>query len=458
MNNKILSKNEMDMCSGNLFKKIVIFAIPLMLSGILQLLYNAADLIVVGNFGSSNSVGAIGNTGSLINLIVNAFMGLSVGANVALAKCIGAKNVQKASRVVSSAILLSIILGIIVGIFGFFCSGIFLKWMKTPDDVIELSSIYVKIYFIGMPFNLLYNFGAALLRATGDTKRPLIFLAISGLINVALNFLFVLGFSLDVMGVAIATIVSQFISAILVTVSLIRNKGYAHLEIKGMRIYSKEAMEISMIGLPAGIQGSIFSISNVLIQSSVNSFGSTVMNGNSAAQNIEGFTYTAMNSIYHAALSFTGQNYGAKKVNNIKKVFMYCLIIVSIIGVVMGGLSFVLGRYLLRLYTSSEGAIEIGIKRMFYMCVFYFLCGIMDVACGMLRGLGYALIPMITSLIGACAFRIIWIYTVFKFNPTLDALYVSYPISWILTFVAHTLLYYLLRNRAFNKCLAENNS
>ena len=309
-----------------------------------------------------------------------------------------------------------------------------------------------------MPFNLLYNFGAALLRATGDTKRPLIFLAISGLINVALNFVFVLGFSLDVMGVAIATIVSQFISAILVTVSLIRNKGYAHLEIKGMRIYSKEAMEISMIGLPAGIQGSIFSISNVLIQSSVNSFGSTVMNGNSAAQNIEGFTYTAMNSIYHAALSFTGQNYGAKKVNNIKKVFMYCLIIVSIIGVVMGGLSFVLGRYLLRLYTSSEGAIEIGIKRMFYMCVFYFLCGIMDVACGMLRGLGYALIPMITSLIGACAFRIIWIYTVFKFNPTLDALYVSYPISWILTFVAHTLLYYLLRNRAFNKCLAENNS
>lgn len=449
----LFKKNEIDMCNGNLFLKIIIFSIPLVLSGILQLLYNAADLIVVGNFGSNNSLAAIGNTGALINLIVNVFMGLSVGANVSLAKCFGAKDISKARKVVSSSIILSLLAGVAVGIFGVCCSHYFLKWMGTPDDVIELSSLYIRIYFIGMPFNLLYNFGAALLRATGDTKRPLIYLAISGLINVGLNLLFVLGFHLDVMGVAIATITSQFIASILVVLTLIKNNGYAFLDLKNLRLYKHETLEIVRIGLPAGIQGSIFSISNVLIQSSVNSFGSIAMNGNSAAQNIEGFTYVSMNSIYHAALSFTGQNYGARKINNIKKIFVSCLIIVITIGLVMGGCSYLFGNTLLRFYTSNADSIKVGIERMFYIALFYFLCGIMDVACGMLRGLGYALIPMIVSLIGACGFRIVWIYTYFKFNHTLSSLYVSYPLSWALTFVVQLLLYLILRKRAFDKCL-----
>lgn len=447
----LFKKKEIDMCNGNLFKKIVIFAIPLMISGILQLLYNAADLIVVGNFGSDNAVGAIGNTGSLINLIVNAFMGLSVGANVSLARCVGEKNVEKAHRVVSSSIILAIVAGIFVGIFGFIFAPTFLTWMATPSDVIELSSIYIRIYFIGMPFNLLYNFGAALLRGTGDTQRPLIYLAVAGIINVGLNFLFVLGFNLDVMGVALATIISQLISAILVVITLIKNQGYAKLDLKKMRIYQKESIEIIRIGLPAGIQGSIFSISNVLIQSSVNSFGSVAINGNSAAQNIEGFTYISMNSIYHAALSFTSQNYGAKKKENIKKVYLYCLIIVTLIGLVMGGLSYLFGESLLRLYTKNPQAIEVGLNRMLYIAVFYFLCGIMDVSTGMLRGLGYAIIPMIISLIGACLFRIVWIYTYFASNPTLSSLYISYPISWILTFLVLLAFYFILSKRAFAK-------
>lgn len=439
-----LKKNGIDMTEGNLFKKIIFFSVPLILSGLLQLLYNASDLIVVGNFGGDNSLGAIGNTGSLINLIVNVFLGLSVGANVSLANAIGSKNMDRAHRVVQSAILLSILGGISVGFFGFFLSRTFLEWMKTPEDVIDLSAIYIRIYFIGMPANLLYNFGAALLRAKGDTKRPLIFLSISGLVNVGLNLFFVIAFSMDVVGVALATIIAQYLSALLVVYCLVKEKDYAHFNPRDLHLYKEETKQIIRIGLPAGIQGSVFSISNVLIQSSVNSFGSTVMNGNSAAQNIEGFTYTAMNSIYHAALSFTGQNYGAKKIRNIGKIYLYCLLIVTVIGIVMGGGSYLFGRQLLSLYTDTEEEIRIGLIRMMYLALPYFLCGIMDVTCGMLRGLGRAITPMIVSLVGVCGFRILWIFTVFKAYPDLNWLYISYPISWILTFLVHLFVFLIV--------------
>lgn len=443
------------MTSGNLFIKIIIFSIPLILSGVLQLLYNASDLIVIGKFGSDQSLAAIGNTGALINLIVNVFMGLSVGANITLAKAIGAKDKDKANRIVQTSMLLALFSGIFLAIFGFFLSRTFLEWMMTPDDVIELSTLYIQIYFIGMPGNLLYNFGAAILRAKGDTKRPLIFLTIAGLINVCLNLFFVIVLHLDVIGVALATIISQLISAILVIWCLIKDQGYARLNVKGARVYLTEALQIARIGLPAGIQGSIFSISNVLIQSSVNSFGSVVMSGNAASQNLEGFTYTAMNSMYHAALSFTSQNIGAKKPQNITKIFGSCLILVCCIGIIMGGGTYLFGRFLLNLYTSGD-AIEVGMQRLLYLAVPYFLCGIMDVTCGMIRGMGYAFIPMVVSLLGACLMRVVWIYTVFNQFHTLQSLYISYPISWIITFLVHLVFFFILYSltkRKLNKAV-----
>lgn len=452
---KLFSNRDMDMTNGNLFKKIIIFALPLMLSGILQLLYNASDLIIVGNFSDeTNAIGAIGSTGSLINMIVNVFMGFSVGANVMLARAIGAKDKKKAHNTVHSSIVLGIIGGIILGFIGYFCSRTFLNWMDTPSDVIDLATVYMQIFFLGMPGNLLYNFGASLLRAKGDTARPLVILFISGLINVILNLFFILVFDMDVDGVAIATIISQYISAILVIICLTKEKEYAKLELSKLRLHTSETLQIIRIGFPAGLQGSIFSVSNVLIQSSVNSFGSVVMNGNSAAANIEGFTYTSMNSIYHAALSFTGQNYGAKKPQNVFKIYIYSLMIVSAIGLLMGGGSYLLGRQLLDLYIDGE-AINYGLLRMKYILILYAFCGIMDVTCGMLRGSGYALVPMIISLLGACAFRVFWIYTVFKADPRLEIIYISYPISWILTFIAQFIAFIICKKRVENKLIVN---
>ncbi len=451
--NKKLNKHEMDMCSGNLFIKIIKFCIPLALMGILNLLYNAADLIVVSNFsGDSEALGAVGSTSTLINLVVNLFMGLSVGTNVITARYFGAKNYEGIKDVVHTSIFISFVFGIFLGIFGFFFADTLLNWMNND---LELSRVYLKIYFIGMPFNLLYNFAAAILRAVGDTKRPLYFLIISGLINVFLNLLFVIVFNMSVAGVAIATITSQFISCVLIMITLIKSKDCYQFRFKYLKISKKELKNIVAIGLPAGIQSSLFSISNVLIQSSVNLYDVVAMNGNTAAQNIEGFVYTAMNSVYHAALAFTGQNYGAKKTNNIKKVTLYSLIIVTLTAFLFGLPLFIFGRTVLRIYTKIPSEIEVGYIRLHYLCLPYFLCGIMDVMVGVLRGMGYSTMPTIVSIVGVCGFRIMWILLIFYRFATftdvteLNLLYVSYPISWIATFTIHFICYIVFSKKKF---------
>lgn len=436
-------KYEINMCEGPLLPKLVLFAVPLMLSSILQLLYNAADVIVVGRFAGSSALAAVSSTGSLINLIVNLFIGLSVGANVAAARFFGAKDERGVHEVVHTSMLLSIIGGIAVGIIGFTCSGTFLAWMDSPPDVIGQATLYMQIYFCGMPASMVYNFGASILRAIGDTRRPLVFLAISGAVNVVLNLILVIFFHMGVAGVAIATVTSQVVSAVFVVICLMRAKGSSFcLDLKKLRIYRGKLMLILQTGIPAGIQGSVFSISNVLIQSSINSFGSTAMAGNGAAANIEGFIYVAMNAFHHAALTFTSQNLGAHNLARIKRVAMTCVLIVTVVGLVIGSAAYFAGEALLSIYDDDPAVIEFGMVRMQIICFTYFFCGIMDVMGGLMRGLGYSIMPMMVSLLGACAFRVIWIYTFFAWNPTLTCLYTSYPISWVLTAAAHTVCFF----------------
>ncbi|MBQ9511371.1 MAG: MATE family efflux transporter [Clostridia bacterium] len=438
---------EIDMTSGPLAGKILSFAMPLMLTGILQLLYNAADMIVVGNFGSKTSLAAVGSTGALINLIVNVFMGLSVGASVVVAKAIGSGDTEKASRATHTAVFISLISGVGVGVFGVLMARTLLTWMGSPDDVIELSTLYVKIYFAGLPATMLYNFGAAILRAMGDTKRPLYFLSLSGIINVGLNLLLVIVFKLDVAGVAIATVASTTVSAVLVTVCLAKTDGCCKLYFRKLKISKNELWEIAKVGLPAGIQGSIFSISNVLIQSSVNSFGSMTMSGNAAAANLEGFVWTAMNSIYQAALTFTGQNMGAGKYKRVRAVCAWCLIIVCAIGILSGMFVFLFRNTLIGIYDSDPDIIAEGAKRTAVIAVTYAICGAMDVMVGMMRGMGKSIVPMIVSIFGVCGIRIIWIYTVFAQFHSLFWLYYSYPISWVVTLFVHILCFEIMKRK-----------
>ena len=445
-------KYEINMCEGPLLPKIILFAVPLMLSSILQLLYNAADVIVVGRFAGSSALAAVSSTGSLINLIVNLFIGLSVGANVAAARFFGAKDDRGVHEVVHTAMLLSVIGGIGVGIVGFTCSKTFLGWMDSPPDVIDQAALYMKIYFCGMPAQMIYNFGASILRAIGDTRRPLIFLTVSGAVNVVLNLILVIFFHMGVAGVAIATVVSQVLSATFVVICLIRAKGSSFcLEPRKLRIYRSKLILMLQTGVPAGIQGSLFSISNVLIQSSINSFGSTAMAGNGAAGNIEGFIYVAMNAFHHAALTFTSQNLGAHKIDRIKRVALQCVLIVTAVGLAVGGGALLAARPLLSIYDSDPAVVGFGIVRMQIICLTYFLCGIMDVMGGLMRGLGYSITPMIVSLLGACAFRIFWIYTFFAWNPTLTCLYTSYPISWLLTSAAHAVCFVIAMRQVRKK-------
>lgn len=456
----MVKKNEMDMTSGNLFKKLFIFSMPLVLSGILQLLYNAADLIVCGQFGSEHSVAAISSTNSLINLIIQLFLGLSVGANVLMARCFGEGNKEKGQRVVYTSMIFSVIFGLIIGIFGVFSSRYFLELMGTPDDVIDLSAKYLMIYFIGLPFSMIYNFGASLLRAIGDTKRPFYFLMTAGIFNVLLNLLFVIVFKLDVPGVAIATIISQGISAGLVVLCLLRNKGFFRFKFRELRIYRREALEIIRIGLPAGLQGVIFSLSNVLIQSSINSLGTNVMDGNGAASSLEGFIYTAMNAVAQGCVAFVSANFGAGKKKNIQKSVLYSAILVILMNFVVGGIVLLLENQLLGLYVHTEEALEAGRQRLFIIAVTYFLCGLMDTFAYALRGIGYSLLPTIISLCGACGLRILWIYFVFPLEEfhNISGLAVSYPISWIITAMVHFIFFLILFSRIKLTPRAENNA
>ena len=445
---------EIDMTSGPLIPKIIQFSLPLMLTGILQLLYNAADVIVVGNFAGHTALAAVSSTGSLINLLVNVFMGLSVGASVVIAQAYGAGDVLRMRKAEHTAMTLALFMGVGVALLGFFLARPMLEWMDSPPDVIEGASLYVRIYFLGMPANMLYNFGAATLRAVGDTRRPLYYLTVSGLVNVAMNLVLVVVFKMSVAGVAIATVISQVVSMVLVLLCLLRSEGVIRLEIGECRIDRRSALQMVRVGLPAGLQGSLFSISNVLIQSSVNSFGSLVVAGNGVASNVEGFVYTAMNAQHQACMTFASQNYGARRYDRVKRTLWCCLGIVTVIGLGMGLLVYAFGAPLMSLYNSNPQVIANGLIRMGIILPTYFLCGMMDVMVGQMRGIGYSILPMVVSLAGACLLRIVWIMTVFAADPTLYTLYISYPISWGTTFAIHLLCYLTVARKKMNQAAA----
>lgn len=446
---KSVKKYEMDMCSGSILKKMLLFSLPLMCSSILQLLFNAADIIVVGNFAGDNSLAAVGANTALINLMVNFFMGFSVGANVLVAGYYGAKREEDLSKTIHTAIMLSIYSGIILTAVGVLFARQLIIMMQTPEEVVELASVYLRIYFCGMTATMLYNFGSAILRAIGDTKRPLYYLMFSGIINVVLNLIFVILLKMDVAGVALATVISQCISAFLVIRCMIKEKGSIHLDIKKLGIDRDKFLRILQIGLPASFQGIVFSLSNVVIQSSVNSFGKIAVAGNSAAANIEGFVYVAMNAFHQSAISFTSQNIGAAKYERVNRILYTAEGCVIVVGLLLGNLASLLGKPLLGLYTSSTEVINSGLKRLNVICSTYALCGMMDVIVGSLRGMGYSVVPMIVSLIGACGLRLVWIFTGFQMEPfhSLTGLYITYPVSWFITFAAHSVCFIVIRKK-----------
>lgn len=451
-------KSEIDMTNrSGLLKNLCIFIAPLMLTGILQLLYTASDLIICGSFGPKNSTAAISGTSSLINLIVNSFLGIATGANVLMAQCFGADNRQKGQRVVYTSMTLSVALGVVIGITGFFCSRYFLVWMGTPDDVIELSTEYLAIYFIGVPFTMIYNFGSALLRAVGDTKMPFIFLTASGVVNVVLNLLFVIVFNLGVAGVAICTSVSQFCAALMVVLYIkFKKGGFFGFKFRDIRFYGKEAKDIARVGIPAGLQAVIFSLSNVIIQSSINSLGTAVMGGNGAAASLEGFVYTAMNSCAQGALTFISANYGAMKKKNIPVVIGYTLLLSFIAWAVLTLIILLLRTQLLGLYVKSDlpeaekvDTINAGIERIIPVLSTYYLCSVMEIFAFALRAIGYSVLPTAVSAAGACGFRILWVYCIFPLDyfHNLRWLSISYPISWALTAAVQFILFVILFKR-----------
>ena len=444
---------EMDMCSGPILRKMLMFALPLMLSSILQLLFNAADIVVVGKFAGDNSLAAVGSNTALINLLTNLFIGLSIGANVVAARHYGAKAWDDLRRTVHTAMLLSMLSGALLLVLGVIGAEQMLIWMQTPEEVLPLATVYLRIYFLGMISTMVYNFGSALLRAVGDTKRPLYFLLCAGVINVILNLLFVIGFQMDVMGVAIATVISETVSALLVLRCLVKEKGGIHLELRAMRIDRKKMLQILRIGLPAGFQGVVFALSNVVIQSSVNIFGNIVVAGNSAAANLEGFVYMAMNAFYQTTLSFVSQNYGAGEQKRINRIVLLGEACVIVTGTLLGNMVVFFGNDLLQIYSNNPEVIAAGMVRLHYISMIYALCGIMDVMVGALRGIGYSIMPMIVSIVGVCVLRLIWLATVFQIPEfhKIETVYLSYPVTWILTSLVYIVFFVWICIRSARK-------
>lgn len=442
-------KYAMDMCEGPILKKMLLFALPLMASSLLQLLFNAADIIVVGRFAGDNSLAAVGSTTSIINLLVNLFMGLSVGANVLVARFFGGKRENDLSATVHTAMTISIISGIVLTIIGISGARVILTLMQTPENVLGLAVVYLRTYFLGMTAMMIYNFGAAILRAVGDTKRPLYFLMIAGVVNVSFNLLFVIVFKWGVFGVGLATTISQVVSAAFVVRCLLKEQSGIQLQLKKLWIHKDILMKILQIGLPAGFQGILFSLSNVFIQSSVNSFGATVVAGNSAAANIEGFIYVSTNAFHQAAVSFTSQNYGAKKYDRINRIMFVAQGCTIVMGTIFGVGAVLMGHVLLTLYTTSAAVVEASMLRLRMIGATYALCGVMDTMVGSLRGMGYSVVPMIFSLLGACATRILWLATVFQIDAfhTIETVYIIYPISWIITSIAHIITFIIVRKK-----------
>lgn len=425
--------------------KMISFALPLMLSGILQLLFNAVDIIVVGRFSGSQSLAAVGSTSSLINMLTNLFIGISLGANVLAARFYAAGKHKEMSETVHTAIATAFVSGVIMIFVGIFLSRPALELMDTPSDVIELSTLYIRIYFLGMPFFMLYNYGAAILRAVGDTKRPLIFLVISGVVNACLNMLLVIVFHLDVAGVAIATVISQVISCVLVIGCLYKTDAVYRLRFKKLRINKKYLVQIFRIGIPAGLQSTLISFSNVLLQSSVNSFGSIAMAGYTAANNILSFLYMAANAVTQACMSFTSQNFGARKPKRMDRVIIDGMILQFIICLTLGTLAYVFGSQISSIYTDNFDVIKSSVEILALTTIPYFLCGIMDAWPGIIRGMGRSTVPMILCLIGTVGVRILWIFFFFPHHRTLRYLFISYPVSWIATIIMQLAYFFIIR-------------
>lgn len=448
---------EIDMVRGPILVKMLRFTLPLMLSSILQLLFNAADIIVVGKFAGDNSLAAVGSNTALISLLTNLFIGLSVGANVVVARYFGGRRQRELSDTVHTAMALSLLSGAALTVIGVALSRYFLIWMGTPDEVLPLATEYLRIYFLGMTGMMVYNFGSAILRAVGDTRRPLYYLAFSGCVNVGLNLFFVISLDMDVAGVGAATAISQWISAVLILRCLMGEQSGIRLEPRRLRLHGDRVMAILRIGLPAGVQGMIFSITNVLVQASVNSFGATVVAGSSAAANIEGFIYFAMNSFYQATISFTSQNVGAKRIKRIDKILGRGELCVVIVGLVMGGLAVLFGRQLLSIYTSSDIVIDAGMERLRIIALTYALGGAMDVMVGALRGMGYSVVPMIVTLAGVCGLRVFWILTIFRLPAfhTVEMLFLTYPLTWTVTLCGHIVTFFIARKKLREKAVAR---
>ena len=441
---------DIDMINGSIADKILLFSLPLMASSLLQLLFNAADIMVVGRYAGKEALAAVGSNTPLINLLISLFVGLSIGTNVTIARDLGAGREEAVGRTVHTSIFMAMVGGVILAIFGFVMAEQMLVWMGSPDDVLHLGTQYLKIYFLGMPGVMVYNFGAAILRAKGDTRRPFYFLLLAGIVNVVLNLYFVIALSLSVVGVALATIIAQYISAALVLRCLMREEGMMRVDLKKLKLDTYVAGRILSIGLPAGVQGIIFSISNVLMQSTVNSFDSVVMSGSAASSNIEGFIFTAMNTFHQTALTFTGQNYGAGKRDRVDRVFIWCGIFVITTGLLLGNLAYIFGESLIGLYAPGEDAvIQEGIVRLGTICRFYFLAGIMDVTVGLMRGLGHSITPMLVSLVCVCGLRIVWLWVVFPINPVPMSVYVSYPVTWTIGLTAQVVMFYFVRKKAY---------
>mgnify|MGYP000559750668 FL=1 len=439
------------MCNGSILDKLISFSIPLMLSGILQLLFNAVDIIVVGRFTGSEALAAVGSTTALINVFVNFFIGISLGSNVLAARFFAAGKDKEMSETVHTAITLALISGVGMGIIGVLAAKGALMLMDTPDNVLNLSTLYMRIYFVGMPFFMLYNYGAAILRAVGDTKRPLLFLIISGSVNVVLNLIFVIRFHMGVAGVAIATVISQAISCVLVLRCLYRTESSYQLRFSRLGMKAKYVKQIFQVGVPAGIQSTIINFSNVLLQSSVNSFGSVAMAGYTAANNILGFLYVSINSVTQACMSFTSQNYAVRRFKRMDKILLECLGLTVAVSLVFGGGSYLFGSELMHIYTKSADVVACGVDIMLYTTVTYFLCGMMDLFPGALRGMGHSAVPMILSVIGTVGTRIVWIYLVFPYHRALDFLFISYPVSWLLTIIMQVICFYFVRKKEISK-------
>lgn len=451
VNNVKKNRFEIDMCNGSIMDKLISFSLPLMVSGILQLALNAVDIIVVGRFSGSQALAAVGSTTALINVFTNLFIGISLGANVLAARFYAAGKDREMSETVHTSITLALISGITMAVIGVLLAKWALEIMGTPDDVIGQSALYMRIYFMGMPFFMLYNYGAAILRAIGDTKRPLIFLIISGIANAALNMTLVIIFHMGVAGVAIGTIISQLISCVLVLTCLYWSEGSYQLRFSKLKINGAYMEQIFQVGVPAGIQSTVINLSNALLQSSVNSFGSIAMAGYTAANNILGFLYMSVNSITQACMSFTSQNYGVGKLKRMDKVLRDCAILSISIAAVLGGLAYSFGPQILTVYTSDPKVINCGMEILAYTSITYFLCGIMDLFPGALRGMGYSAVPMVLSVIGTVGTRIVWVFGIFPNHRSLSVLFVSYPVSWIITIVLQVVCFYFVRKRVHQK-------